>query len=72
MDQWQSFFVAEAGASAALTGLVFVGVSINLSRILSFPKLPSRAFGALLLLLTILISSWCPLSRGSWSASSFS
>lgn len=34
MEQWQSFFVAQASASAALAGLLFVAVSINLSRIL--------------------------------------
>jgi modulator of FtsH protease len=45
------------GASAALTGLIFVGVSINLARILSFPKLPNRALLALVILLTILVMS---------------
>ena len=39
--QWQNFFVAEVGAAAALTGLLFVAVSINLKQILSFPKLPA-------------------------------
>jgi hypothetical protein len=34
---WQSFFSAEVGGSAALAGLVAVAVSINLSRILAFP-----------------------------------
>ena len=51
MDQWVNFFFAEVGASAALTGLVFVGVSINLKRILSLPKLPNRALEAPVLLL---------------------
>jgi hypothetical protein len=54
---WENFFVAEAGASAALTGLIFVAVSINLSRILSFPHLPGRAAQALLVLLPGLIIS---------------
>ena len=57
MEQWQNFLLAETGASAALTGLDFVGVSINLKRILSLPKLPSRALAALLLLLMILVLS---------------
>ena len=57
MEGWTDFLVAEVGASAALTGLVFVGVSINLKRILSFPKLPDRAFSALLMFASVLIVS---------------
>ncbi len=57
MNEWSNFFVAMAGAAAALSGLIFVGVSINLTRILSLPKLPGRALESLLLLLTILIVS---------------
>jgi modulator of FtsH protease len=57
MDGWENFFIAETGASAALLGLLFVSVSINLSRILSFSPLPSRAFGALMILLVVLIIS---------------
>jgi hypothetical protein len=30
MDEWHDFFLAQAGAPGVLTGLVFVGVSINL------------------------------------------
>ena len=55
---WQNFFVAEVGAAAALTGLLFVAVSINLKQILAFPKLPARAAETLsLLLLVVTVSS---------------
>jgi len=57
MNEWHDLFVATCGSAAALTGLIFVGVSINLSRILSLPKLPERALLSLILLLTILIRS---------------
>jgi modulator of FtsH protease len=57
MNEWHDLFVATAGAAAALTGLIFVGVSINLARILSIPKLPGRALLSLILLMTILIIS---------------
>ncbi len=57
MSEWESFFVAEAGASAALAGLVFVGVSINLDKVLRAPGLPGRAGEALVVLLAVLITS---------------
>ncbi len=57
MDAWSNFAVALVGASAALVGLIFVSVSINLTRILSFPQLPARAAGALVLLLAVFIES---------------
>jgi hypothetical protein len=48
---WDGFFTAEVGAAAALTGLIFVGISINLQRIISLPMIANRAFQSLLLLI---------------------
>jgi modulator of FtsH protease len=53
-DAWHDLAVASVGASAALTGLLFVAVSINLTRILEFSWLPLRAAATLTLLLTLL------------------
>jgi hypothetical protein len=57
VSEWDNFFTAQVGASAALLGLLFVSISINLTRILSLPTLPGRAFGALMVLLVVLIVS---------------
>jgi modulator of FtsH protease len=54
-EQWHDLFVAVAGASAALLGLLFVAVSINLERILYYKGLPERALETLLLLLGVLL-----------------
>jgi hypothetical protein len=56
-EQWHDLFVATAGASAALLGLLFVAVSINLERILAYEGLPERALETLLLLLAVLVVS---------------
>jgi hypothetical protein len=53
-EAWQDLAVATVGATAALTGLLFVAVSINLDRVLEYPWLPRRAAATLTLLLALL------------------
>jgi hypothetical protein len=47
-SDWAAFFSAELAALAALTGFVVVAIPINLSRILAYPHLPTRAGEALI------------------------
>ena len=59
MGEWHEFFLAQAGAAGVLVGLVFVGVSINLEKILSDPGsgLTGHAAEALILLVAVLTAS---------------
>jgi hypothetical protein len=59
--EWQSLFVAEVGASAALAGLLFVAISINLARILQGAGLSGEA---MVLLVAVLIVSTLALVPG--------
>jgi hypothetical protein len=54
---WASFFAAEVGASAALTGLLVVAISINLARILAIAQLPGRAAEGLIILVGAFVLS---------------
>jgi len=56
-NMWRDFFVAAAGASAALAGLVFVGLSVNISQIIRFPQLALRAAATIGMLILILVCS---------------
>ena len=57
LESWRDFFVAEVGASAALAGLLFVALSINIQQILQFGHLPIRAAHTLTMLMAALIVS---------------
>jgi hypothetical protein len=60
---WKHFFVAAAGAAAALAGLIFVALSVNIARILEYAHLPSRAgaaIGSLMLILTASLAALIP------------
>jgi hypothetical protein len=58
MAPWETFFAAQLAAAATLAGLLFVGVSLNLAKILANPSLPGRALsGFYLLLANVIIAS---------------
>lgn len=54
---WTPAFTAVAGSSAALTGLLFVAISINLSQILKVPGLVARGIEVVVLLAAVLVLS---------------
>src|SRR3954454_21018021 len=55
--QWSDFALAQLGASAALLGLVFVGMSINLKEFVSTRLLVNRALEAIVLLASVLVAA---------------
>lgn len=57
ISEWSDLFVASAGATAALAGLVFVAISINLEKILQLEGVPELGMITLLLLVGVLVVS---------------
>jgi hypothetical protein len=55
MEIWHDFYATAGGASAALVGPLFVGVSIHLDEVVSRPDVRATARGAFQSLIAILI-----------------
>ena len=62
--EWSEFFVAVAGAAAALAGLLFVAISINIKEIVAENSLPLRAGQTVTVLVSALIVSGVMLVPG--------
>jgi modulator of FtsH protease len=54
---WSNFLIAQASSAAALTGLIFVAVSINLGKILEFPGVSTRAAEAIIILMGVVLNA---------------
>lgn len=63
-SEWTDFFVACAGAAAALSGLLFVAVSINVERIVKYEGLADRALETIMLLVGALVAALISLVPG--------
>ena len=64
IESWTGFLSVAAGVAATLTGLIFVAVSINLSRILEVPRIANRAAESILQMFGALLISMCALVPG--------
>lgn len=68
-DLWHDFFLATAGAAAALTGLLFVALSLHIRYVATNPMYRSMARGSLIALVMVLVLSLVALIHqpGTWS-----
>jgi hypothetical protein len=63
---WTTFFSATSSASAALAGLIFVALSVNIRNIIGAAHLPSRtaaAIGTLVMILACSVAALIPESQ---------
>ena len=64
LAEWANFYIAGAGAAAALAGLSIVAISANLDAILKTTVLPTRAAATIATLVLALIVCMAGLMRG--------
>ena len=64
LEHWSEFYVATAGAAAALAGLIIVAMSVNIQRIIELPGMTSRAAVTIATLILIVISASAALIPG--------
>lgn len=57
LDGWDAFFTTSASASAALVGLIIVGMSVNLDTLIKYAGLVSRAATAIAMLVLVTMVS---------------
>ncbi len=61
-SEWTDFGVAVLGAAAALSGLLFASISINIERIMADSRLPARALHALMMFIVPVVLCICLLT----------
>jgi len=64
IGDWSNFFLGELGAAAALSGLLFVSLSVNQARILELGRMADRGLDALAMLSLVLVVASLPLVPG--------
>jgi len=67
VESWHDFCIAQVGASAALVGLLFVALSLNVRQILKHDWLTARGGQTLVVLTGALLEASLPLLPGSSS-----
>jgi modulator of FtsH protease len=57
VENWTDLYLGMLGAAAALTGLLFVSISVNLERVVKMGGVPERGLETLVLMLGVILLS---------------